>query len=172
MTSIRLLLALTPALLASSACELINGPSELERQIAAEQQVIAAYSADVPRVDGLQQAFLGAWARAPELKDFKAYKDALEAQVLPALDAYFTAVEKMPTGSPALADIHKGLLDALRAAHEGFRSFVATLAEDNVEAGYAQVLTRMDAVRQARERYLERLKTHYAKHRVDLVQDK
>ena len=50
MTSIRLLLALTPALLASSACELINGPSELERQIAAEQQVIAAYSADVPRV--------------------------------------------------------------------------------------------------------------------------
>lgn len=167
-----LLFALLPALLLAPACDLINGPSELERKIAAEQQVIAAYSAEVPKVDQRQQAFLEAWTRAHTLKDFKAYKEALEVNVLPALDAYVAAAEAMPAGSEELARIHRVMLDALVAAKTSFHAYGAALTEENVEQGYAEVLTRMDAVRAARATYLEQLKTHYAKNRVDLVQDK
>ena len=61
--------------------------------------------------------FVEAWKAANELKELKAYRDALEGQVLPALDAYVKAAEAMPTGSPELAEIHKGLVDAYLQAH-------------------------------------------------------
>lgn len=154
---------------AAPACESITGPSELQRKIAHEQEVIAAYSAEVARVDALQKRFVEAWKAANELKELKGYRDALEGQVLPALDAYVAAAEAMPTGSPELAEIHKGLVDAYRGAREAFGSFTAELSEANVESGYKSLLEKMDGVKKAEASYLERLKLYYAKNQVDLV---
>jgi len=122
MNRIRIAFALLVAVTATAGCDLINGPSELEREIAAEQQIIKTYSAAVPEVDALKTTFLDAWKKANELKDLKAYKEALQTQVVAALGAYVAATAKMPAA--------------------------------------------------ARATYLEQLKTHYARYRVDLVQDK
>ncbi|MCA9515602.1 MAG: hypothetical protein KC635_11720 [Myxococcales bacterium] len=166
-----LLIALFVALTAATApaCESITGPSELQRKIAHEQEVIAAYSAEVAKVDALQRRFVEAWKAANEQKELKAYRDALEGQVLPALDAYVKAAEAMPTGSPELAEIHKGLVDAYRGARESFQGFTSELSEANVESGYKALLEKMDAVKKAEAAYLEKLKLYYAKNQVDLV---
>lgn len=164
-----LALALGAFALASAACDRVNAPSELERAIAAEQEAIAAYSAAVPRVDELQRAFVDAWKAAHELTELKAFKESLEATVLPALDRYLEAAAAMPTRSPELARIHAITLDAYRAARDVFADFAANVSEDTLDAGHARVIERLDAVKAAEATYLEQLKTHYAKNRVDLV---
>jgi len=172
MNQLRLVLISLVALVTTPACDLINGPSALERQIAAEQQVIKAYSAAVPQVDALQTAFLDAWKKANELKDLKAYKEALQTHVVPALGAYVKATEAMPTGSDELARIHKGMVDAIKKARDVFAGFADGLTEDTLESGYKDVLRAMSDISAARATYLEQLTTHYAKNRVDLEQDK
>ena len=163
---------LAAAVIATAGCDLINGPSELERKVAAEQQIIKAYSAAVPGVDALKTTFLDAWKKANELKDFKAYKEALQTQVVPALGAYVTATAKMPAGAGELARIHKGMVDAVEKARVVFTKYADELTEENLESGYQDVLREMEAVGAARATYLEQLKVHYASFRVDLVQDK
>ncbi len=165
-----LILALLAAPLASAVgCEAITGPSDLERKIAAEQKFIAAYSAKVPEVDALQKKFVADWTRANEHKELKVYKDDLEANVLPALARYIGAAEAMPATSAELSKIHAILVDAYKAAEVGFKTFAAGLTEDNLEAGYKEVLAEMDKVKKAEALYLDQLKTYYAKNRVDLV---
>ncbi|MCC6624488.1 MAG: hypothetical protein IT385_24790 [Deltaproteobacteria bacterium] len=156
--------------LAGGACDVINGPSELERQIAAEQEVIKAYSADVDKVDALQRAFVESWKKANEKKDLKVYKDDLAANVLPALDAYVKAAGAMPTRSPELDSIHKPLVAAYQAAQAELVRFSGAVTEDNVDAEYAKVLAAMDEVKKAEGVYLDKLKTYYAKNRVELRQ--
>ncbi len=167
-----ILLALALAGAASlGGCEAITGPSELERKIAAEQEVIAAYSAKVLEVDALQKAFVADWTKANEHKDLKVYKEDLEANVLPALQRYVEAAEAMPTGSEELAGIHAGLVAAYKSAQAEFVAFVAGLTEANCEQGHQAVLAKMDEVKQAEAAYLDRLRTYYAKNRVDLVKE-
>lgn len=151
-------------------CDAINGPSELERQIAAEQDVIKAYSAEVDKVDGLQKAFVESWKKANEKKDLKAYKDDLTSNVLPALDAYVTAAGAMPTKSTELQTIHKPLVDAYLAAQAELVRFTGAITEQNLDAEYAKVLDAMDKVKKAEVVYLDKLKTYYAKNRVELRQ--
>ncbi|MFO0747982.1 MAG: hypothetical protein U1F43_20325 [Myxococcota bacterium] len=160
----------TAFLLLLSGCDAINGPSELERQIAAEQDVIKAYSADVEKVDGLQKAFVDAWKKANEKKDLKVYKDDLTANVLPAIDAYVKAAAAMPTKSAELDAIHKPLVAAYQAAQAELVRFTGAVTEQNLDAEYAKVLDAMDKVKKAEAVYLDKLKTYYAKNRVELKQ--
>ena len=154
----------------TGACDAINGPSELERQIASEQEVIKAYSADVDKVDALQRTFVEAWKKANEKKDLKVYKDDLAANVLPALDAYVKAAAAMPVKSPELEAIHKPLVAAYQAAQAELVRFSGAVTEANVDAEYAKVLAAMDEVKKAEAVYLDKLKTYYAKNRVELRQ--
>jgi hypothetical protein len=174
--SIAVIFAAASALTALSAslpgCDLINKPSELERQIATEQAAIEAYSTQVVAVDALQKVFVAEWKKANELKDLKAYRSALEAQVIPAFTAYRTKLEAMPAGSDTLRSIHVPLVAAYATAHEAFVAFHKDLNEDTLEAGYKTVLAKMDAVKTSEATYLDQLKTYYAKNRVDLVTGK
>ena len=98
----RFLLSLLALVLATSGCENIAQTSDAERRIASEQVVIKAYSNEVPKVDALLATFLAAWKTANEKKELKAYKEDLEANVLPALDKFVAASEAMPLGSTQL----------------------------------------------------------------------
>lgn len=151
-----------------AGCDAINGPSELERQIAAEQEVIRAYSAEVDKVDALQKGFVEAWKKANEKKDLKVYKDDLTANVLPALDAYVKAAAAMPTKSAELEAIHKPIVAAYQAAQAELVRFTGAVTEGNLDAEYAKVLDAMDKVKKAEAGYLDKLKTYYAKNRVEL----
>jgi len=172
MNRILIALAALVALVSGPACDLINGPSELEREIAAQQEVIKGYSAAVPAVDGHKTTFLDAWKKANELKDFKAYKEALQTQVVPALTRYAEAMRDMPAGSGELAGIHEGMVEAVEGARETFAGYAEGLTEENFDSGYKTVLDAMEKVSAAQATYLEKLKTYYAQNRVDLVQDK
>jgi len=152
----------------AGACDAINGPSELERQIAAEQEVIKAYSTEVDRVDALQRLFVEAWKKANEKKDLKVHKDDLTANVLPALDAYVKAAAAMPTKSAELSAIHAPLIAAYQAAQAELVRYTSAVTEDNVDGEYAKVLAAMDEVKKAEGVYLDKLKTYYAKNRVEL----
>jgi len=157
------------ALLTLGACEALTGPSELERSIAKEQEVIAAYSEHVPKVDALQREFASVWREAHELKDVRDYRDALESRVVPALTAYVEAARAMPTGSDELRAIHEVLVGAYEEAHAAFKVFAEEVDHDTIEEGYQKVLDSMDGVKRAEVEYLDRLKSYYARHRVDLV---
>jgi len=154
-----------------SGCEGITGPSEAERKIAAEQAIIKAYSDEVPRVDVLMTAFLSAWKTANEKKELKAYKEDIQANVLPALARFVSAAESMPAGSAELKAIHTPLVEAYKAAQAAHESFVKVVTEATMDLEYGKVLSAMDKVSVAEERYLQRLSTYYKDHRVDLQKE-
>ena len=155
---------------ALSACEGITGPSEAERKIAAEQAVIKAYSDEVPKVDALLATFLAAWKTANEKKELKAYKEDIEANVLPALDRFVKAAEAMPAGSEQLKAIHGPLVGAYKAAQTAHLAFVKDVTEATMDAEYAKVLAAMDVVSKAEDAYLKALQAYYKENRVDLQQ--
>lgn len=154
----------------SAGCDVINGPSELERQIAKEQEVIRAYSAEVDRVDTLQKQFVEAWKKANEKKDLKLYKDDLTTNVLPALDAYVKGAAAMPTTSAELQKIHTPLVTAYQSAQTELVRFTGAVTEQNLDAEYAKVLAAMEAVKKAEVAYLKDLQLYYARNRVELRQ--
>jgi hypothetical protein len=158
------------AIAAFGGCEGISQTSEADRRIAAEQVVIKAYSDEVPKVDALLASFLEAWKKANEKTDLKAYKDDLEANVLPALDAFVAAAEAMPLGSTQLKAIHAPLLSAYQDARAAHRSFLANVSAQTMEAEYAKVLDAMDKVSKAEQIYLDSLQAYYKENRVDLQQ--
>lgn len=160
------ILALACAVL--GGCEGISQTSEADRRIAAEQAVIKAYSDEVPKVDALLSSFLEAWKKANEKTELKAYKEDLEANVLPALDAFVAAAEAMPLGSTQLKAIHAPLLSAYQDAREAHRNFLKNVTAQTMEAEYAKVLDAMDKVSKAEEIYLESLSAYYKENRVDL----
>jgi hypothetical protein len=159
-------LAATLAL--SGGCEGISQRSETDRRIAAEQVVINAYSDEVPKVDALLETFLGAWKTANEKTDIKAYKEDIEANVLPALDAFVAAAEAMPLGSTQLRAIHAPLLSAYQDARTAHQAFLKNVTAQNMDAEYAKVLDAMDKVSKAEEIYLDSLHAYYKENRVDL----
>jgi hypothetical protein len=165
---------LVPALFALvgllPGCEGITGPSEAERKIAAEQAVIKRYSDEVPKVDALLATFLGAWKSANEKKELKAYKEDIEANVLPALDRFVAAAAAMPADSPELAAIHAPLVTAYKAAQAAHLAFVKNVTETTMDVEYAKVLAAMDDVSKAEEVYLAALSAYYKANRVDLQQ--
>jgi hypothetical protein len=164
-----LAVSLAAALLCAPACNRVTGDPEREQRIATEQQAIQAYSDKVPEVDKLQERFLSEWRKANEIRDLKAFKDALEAQVLPALDAYLATLKLLPTDTESLAAIHGVVVTAYSDAVAAFRTFVEGLTNDNVEARYRALLDTMDAVGKAEQGYRDKLETYYADNRVKLV---
>lgn len=160
--------ALALSALGAAGCEAITGPSDEERRIAAEQVVIKAYSDEVPKVDALLSTFLEAWKKANEKKDLKAYKDDIQANVLPALDKFVAAAEAMPVGSERLKAIHAPLVAAYKGAQTAHKAFLEGVSEATMDAEYARVLTAMDAVTKAEDAYLTSLTAYYKEHRVDL----
>jgi hypothetical protein len=164
-----LALSLAVALLGASGCTRVAGDAEREQRIAKEQQAIQEYSEKVPDVDKLQERFLSEWRKANEIRDLKAFKDALEAQVVPALDAYLATLKLLPTDTEQLAAIHGLVVASYTEAVAAFHTFVEGLTNDNVEARYRVLLDTMDAVGKAEQSYREKLETYYAENRVKLV---
>ncbi len=162
-------LAATFASLSMSGCDLVNKPSELEREIATEQAAIKAYSAKVADVDVLQKKFVAAWKDANEHKNISHYRGDLKTRVMPALDSYLASLDAMPTESAALKEIHAILRNAYSKVRDDFVAYADAVNEDNVEARYKQILAAVDQVGKSRADYLERLTAYYAKNRVDLV---
>jgi len=171
-TRIRLsLLALLALGLATSACEGIAQTSDAERRIASEQLVIKAYSNEVLKVDALLAQFLAAWKTANEKKELKAYKEDIEANVLPALDKFVAASEAMPLGSTQLRAIHAPLVSAYQDAREAHRNFLKNVTVATMDAEYTKVLEAMEKVSKAEEIYLTSMAAYYKEYRVDLQQD-
>src|SRR5690606_32952849 len=146
----------------------ITGPSELEREIAAAQKAIAQYSREVEAVDALQQQFVEAWQKANELEEIKAFRDAVEGQVIPRLQGYVKALGEMPTEAE-LTKVHGILVEAYAGTEQAFRTFIDGLDEASLEARYKALLEKMDEVAKAEERYRKELETYYSRNRVRLV---
>jgi hypothetical protein len=138
-------------ILALGACDNIAETSEAERRIEAEQKIIAAYSVEVPKADALLAKFLEAWKIANEKKELKAFKEDVQANVLPALDALVSAAEAMPLGSAQLRAIHAPLLSAYQDLRE--------------------VLEAMEKLSKAEAIYLASIEAYYKEHRVVLTNE-
>ncbi len=154
---------------AAMGCDRVAGDSEREKAIAVEQQAIEAYSAKVPEAEQFQSKFVDAWKKVNEIKDLKAFKEGVEAQVIPALDQYLAALTMMPTSSQQLKVVHDEVVKSYQTAVAAFRSFVGGLTDDNVEGRYRELLAQMDAVVRAEKQYRKALATYYAENRVKLV---
>jgi hypothetical protein len=149
-------------------CEGVQKSAQDEQKIAAEQEVIRAYAAKVPDVDAKLATFIAAWERANEQRDIKGLKDDIAANVKPAVLAHVEALAAMPTTSPELEAIHKPLVAAYREAAAAFDTFLASVAEDNLDAEYARLIGVMDKVKVSEDTYLAALGAYYAKHRMTL----
>lgn len=158
-------LALSPA----AGCDKITGPTEEEQKIAEEQAAIRAYSERIPAVDKLQDKFTERWRQANELKDIKAFKEALTSSVIPALEEYVAAIGEIPLGSKRLEEIHSIMTEAYGGTVEAFSKFVDGLAEDNLSDRYKAFMERMDAVVAADKEYRTKLAEYYEENRVRLV---
>ena len=155
--------------LASVACDRVAGDSDREKAIASEQQAIAAYSAKVPEAEQFQSKFVDAWKKVNEIKDLKAFKEGVEAQVIPALDQYLAALTMMPTSSKPLEAVHAEVVKSYKTAVGAFRVFVSGLTDENVESRYRELLGQMDTVVRAEKQYRKALAVYYAENRVKLV---
>jgi hypothetical protein len=153
----------------SASCERPQETSQEVSRISAGQEAIRRYSERVSEVDALQQRFTAAWRKANELADPKALKEAVDTQVLPALDGYTNGLKTMPTDTQDLALVHKILVDGMDSLGGAFRAFAEGLTGETRTTRYAELLTQMDALAKAEATYLEELKSYYAKHHVDLV---
>lgn len=154
---------------ASGGCDRLSGPSELEEKIATEQGAIAAYSTQIPPVDALQQKFVQAWQTANELRDVRAFRDAIGTQVIPALREYVQAMGAVQPESTELARIHLVMVQAYGGTEEDFRRFADGLTSETLEERYKTLLEQMDEVSKTEQRYRDELKTYYARNRVRLL---
>ncbi len=158
-------------ILALGACDNIAESSEAERRIEAEQKIISAYSVEVPKADALLAKFLGAWKIANEKKELKAFKEDVQANVLPALDALVAAAEAMPLGSAQLRAIHAPLLSAYQDLREVHRTFLATVTVATMDEEYAKVLGAMEKLSKAEAIYLSSIEAYYKEYRVVLTNE-
>ena len=163
--------ALVVLLTSSTGCDQLFGPSELERQIGAEQSAIQVYSKEVPEVDALQAAFVAAWTEAAEIKDVAAFKEAFESGVTPALEGYVKALGAMPTETDELTRIHEMMVSSYAGSVEALRRFTDELDADTIEERYVALLAHMDQILKGQEAYRETLKIYYARNHVRLTSE-
>ena len=155
-------------IMALGACDNIAETSEAERRIEAEQKIISAYSVEVPKADALLAKFLEAWKIANEKKELKAFKEDVQANVLPALDALVSAAEAMPLGSAQLRAIHAPLLSAYQDLREVHRTFLSNVTVATMDAEYTKVLEAMEKLSKAEAIYLSSIEAYYKEYRVVL----
>jgi len=163
--------ALAVLLMLSAGCDQLFGPSELERQIGAEQSAIQVYSKEVPEVDALQAAFVAAWTEAAEIKDVAAFKEAFESGVTPALESYVKALGAMPTETDELTRIHEMMVTSYAGSVEALRRFTDELDADTIEERYVALLAHMDQILKGQEAYRDTLKIYYARNHVRLTSE-
>jgi hypothetical protein len=163
---------LMPALLACLGASGCMRPEQTERQqrILKEQEAILRYSDKVPEADELQSEFSEEWRKANEIKELKAFKDAMSARVIPALERYVTGLKMMPAETPDLGQVHGLIVQAYGQGVTAFKAFVDGLDDDNVEERYKTLLQAMDEVAAAEKRYLNELSRYYARNRVRLAE--
>ena len=92
---IRSLVLLTTATLWLGACGQTSADREV--RISTEQSAIQSYSAKIPEAIRYRSAFADQWRIVNEIKDLKAYSDAMQARVVPALEKYVVVLRMMPT---------------------------------------------------------------------------
>ena len=165
----RITLSLLGFALLFTACDSVNRDTDAERQIVVEQKAIVAYSKGVPAADLQQTQFVRAWETANEIKGLKAFREAMEGEVIPRLNDYVNSLKSMPTGSSELKTIHTAVVGSYAEAVIAFSVFVDGLNEDNVESRYKTLLSEMDKVGAAEKTYHRKLREYYARSRVRLV---
>ena len=77
----RLIALLAALMVLGSACGKTS--AEREKRISAEQSAIQGYSAKVPEAIRYQSAFADEWRQVNEIKDLKAYGDAMRYGLWP-----------------------------------------------------------------------------------------
>lgn len=159
-------IALTAGL---GACDALSGPSALEREIAAEQETIAAYSAAVPEVDAAAAAFAEAWQRANRHADPVVLREDLRAHAIPAGRSLVAALRAMPAGDGALAALHAPLVSVYEALVSALDAFAASAATLPLDEAYAPVTAALEALRNAEAAYRRALELHVTRHRAVLA---
>lgn len=139
--------------------------------IAAEQKAIAAYSEAVESVDQLQTAFVNTWKEANEVKDVRAFGEAVRGTVIPALERYVERLGSMPAATQELARIHAIVTDAYATAVSDFQAFQGELSEATIEERYQVLLSKMDAISKGESRYVAALADYYARNQVRLLDE-
>ena len=162
----RLIALLAALMLFGSACGKTS--ADREKRISAEQAAIQGYSAKVPEAIRYQSAFADEWRQVNEIKDLKAYSEAMKARVVPALEKYVAALRMMPTNSDELGKIHSKVTATYEGAVKGFNAFLEGLDDSNVEERYRALLKEMETVAHAEKTYRRHLETYYAANRVTL----
>lgn len=139
--------------------------------IAAEQKAIATYSEAVESVDQFQTAFVNSWKQANEIKDVRAFAEAVRATVIPALEQYVDRLGAMPTGTADLKRIHTIVTGAYATASSDFRAFEEDLSDATIEERYQILLAKMDVISKAESRYVAALSEYYARNQVRLLNE-
>jgi hypothetical protein len=154
-------------------CDALRGAGELEQAIAREQAAITAYSADVPRIDGLAGAFAEALGRANAHRAARVYREDLAAHALPAGKAWLDGLRAMGgLTSAELQAIHAPLVGAAAALVASLERVAAAGGDASPEAfaaGQREVEASLAALRGAERTYAEALELHCARNRATLT---
>ncbi len=169
--------ALALAAFVALGCDALRGAGELEQAIAREQVAITAYSADVPRVDGLARTFAEALGRANAHRVARVHREDLAAHALPAGKAWIEALRAMGgLDSVELQAVHAPLVGAAAALVAALERVVTLEAADGgepapeaVTAQQREVEAALATLRTAERAYAAALALHCAKNRATLT---
>lgn len=168
----RIALLLAAALLASTGCDRIRAALEERQELTDQQRAIQAYSDATPKVNLAQQRFVQAWELAVKNEQVAPLEEAIEKQVVPALDAYVKALREMPAGTPDLKRIHGLLLSAYETLQTDVAAFIEALSEENRKEPVDALVERLEALTRAEDAYRKELKAYYESHNITLISEK
>ncbi len=109
--------------------------AELQRT----QAAIGAYSAASQAANSLHSDVIGAFQRANRSTSLPNYREAMQKDVLPAMDRFIERLSQMPTGTPELERIHGGLVQAYRDARSKLATYTESLQTARDLARFAPI---------------------------------
>ena len=132
---------------------------------------IEAYADRAKSLEPSRQHLLESWAKLVDAPTYEGFRSTLRSRVLPAVEAYLTALEGCEAHHPEISKVHGALVEAYGLFVRGLRSLsskAATLPATEIEEALRTLL--LDA-RQAQEVYRQDMSTLYAQNGYQLVVD-
>lgn len=148
-----------------TGCERFSGERAAVQERKAAVAAIKAYSSATDDANRAHAAVVAAFSRANRASALPAYKAALRQEVLPALDGFVAALERMPTATPELARVHGALVDAYKAGRKDLAAFAEALQSRDDLGRFAQI---RDALQEGFARYQRELAAYYERYRTRL----
>ena len=153
---------------------LVAGCAEVGRGAGAtpeEALEIEAYAAQAQSLDPARQHLLAAWERLAEAPTYEGFSSTMRARVLPAVEAYLTALEGCSVKHADINKVHGALVESYGRFVRELRALSSKAASKTPEEVEASLRSLLVEVRQAQAVYQQDMSTLYARSGYKLVTD-